>query len=402
MFRMKVREKLPFDLLIILIWTVLTLIFVLVPLVSDTPLRTVLGIPMVLFFPGYVLIAALFPKKHDLEGVERVALSFGLSIAVVPLLGLLLNFTFGIRLIPILLLLSSYTIALAIIAAYRREILPPDERFCVPFHRLYEMIDKEINTSRSRTDKILTIILIFSIALAAGMIYFVITTPKIGERFTEFYILDPSGKAQDYPTELTYNSPSSILVGVVNDEYIPINYTVQVALDKEVLADTRFILAHNGTWENNISFAPDKTGSNLKLEFWLFREDNFTAPYRNLHLWVNVTPSANKTPSPVTEVKPTGKEIAIKVDSNRGFIPQNRPDISGNMIEIDPGDKVVWFNNEAITVTLVSDSKEFGSRLLDQDKRTSYIFIKEGTYYFYFKENKNANISIVVKTKNNT
>jgi uncharacterized membrane protein len=289
MFRMKVRGKLPYDLFIILIWTELTLLFVLIPMLSDTRLRTVLGIPMVLFFPGYVLIAALFPKKHDLGGVERVALSFGLSIAVVPLLGLLLNFTFGIRLIPIILLLSSYTIVLAIIAAYRRKILPPDEQFSVPFYRVLEIIDREINTPKSRTDMFLTIILVFSIALAAGMIYFVITTPKIGERFTEFYILDPSGKAQDYPTELKYNSPSRILVGVVNHEYIPINYTVQVALDKEVLTDISFMVAHNGTWENNVTFTPDKTGSDLKLEFWLFKEDNFTAPYRELHLWVNVT-----------------------------------------------------------------------------------------------------------------
>jgi uncharacterized membrane protein len=285
---MKLPGKLPYDLLIVLIWTVLTSVFVLTPALSDTPVRTLLGIPMVLFIPGYVLIAALFPKKADLEGVERIALSFGLSIAVVPLLGLLLNFTFGIRLVPILLSLCSYSTALTIIAAYRRETLPMEERFFVPFYKVYEILDREINTPKSRTDMVLTIILIFSIVLAAGMIYFVITTPRIGERFTEFYILDPSGKAENYPTEIKYNSPSKILVGVVNNEYAPLNYTMQVALDKKVLTDTRFWLNHNETWEKNITFAPDKTGSNLKLEFWLFREDNFTAPYRQLHLWVNV------------------------------------------------------------------------------------------------------------------
>ncbi len=136
---------------------------------------------------------------------------------------------------------------------------------------------------------ILTLILVFTIFLAAGMIYFVITTPKIGERFTEFYILDPSGKAENYPTEMKYNSPSTILVGVVNNEYTPLNYTVWVVLDKEVLIDTLFSLAHNGTWENNVTFVPEKRGNDLKLEFWLFKEDNFTVPYRELHLWVNVT-----------------------------------------------------------------------------------------------------------------
>ncbi len=286
---MKLPGKLPHDLLIVLIWTILTLVFVLTPVLSDTPVRTILGIPMVLFIPGYVLIAALFPKKDDLEGVERIALSFGLSIAVVPLLGLLLNFTFGIRLIPILLSLCAYSIALTIIAASRREKLPLEERFSVPFYRVHEIIDREINAPKSRSDMILTFILVFTIFLAAGMIYFVITTPKIGERFTEFYILDSSGKAENYPTEMKYNSPSTILVGVVNNEYTPLNYTVRVVLDKEILTDTLFSLPHNGTWENNVTFVPVKTGNDLKLEFWLFKEDNFTVPYRELHLWVNVT-----------------------------------------------------------------------------------------------------------------
>lgn len=57
-----------------------------------------------LFIPGYILIAALFTKKDDLDTIERIALSFGLSTAVVPLLGLTLSFTFGIRLIPIFII----------------------------------------------------------------------------------------------------------------------------------------------------------------------------------------------------------------------------------------------------------------------------------------------------------
>jgi uncharacterized membrane protein len=41
----------------------------------------------VLFLPEYSLIAALFPGESDLEGLERIELSFRLSIAVVPLMG---------------------------------------------------------------------------------------------------------------------------------------------------------------------------------------------------------------------------------------------------------------------------------------------------------------------------
>ena len=283
------KINLPSDLLIILIWNILTVIFIFTPFLSETIFRTILGIPMVLFLPGYALIAALFPKKGDLDGIERIALSFGLSIAVVPLLGLLLNFSFGIRLIPILVTLCIYTTILIFTAAYRRDKLPSDERFTVPFHRFYEIIEEEFNTPKSRTDRILTVILILSLALAIGMLYFVITTPKIGERFTEFYILGPEGKAENYPTILRNNSPSVILVGVVNHEYANVNYTVRIALDKEILTDTWFSSDHNQTWEKNLTFVPDKEGTDMKLEFLLYKDDNFTAPYRDLHLWVNVT-----------------------------------------------------------------------------------------------------------------
>ncbi len=51
-----------------------------------------------------ILIIALFPKKGDLGGMERVALSFGLSIALTVPIGLLLNYTvWGLSLYAILL-----------------------------------------------------------------------------------------------------------------------------------------------------------------------------------------------------------------------------------------------------------------------------------------------------------
>jgi len=72
---------------------ILTAILILIiTFAPGTIFRIILGLPMVLFFPGYTLISALFPRKDSLSGVERLALSFGLSIAVVPLIGLILNY----------------------------------------------------------------------------------------------------------------------------------------------------------------------------------------------------------------------------------------------------------------------------------------------------------------------
>ena len=92
--------------------------------------------PLVLFLPGYSLIATLFPRKDDLDAIERIALSFGLSIAITPLLGLALNYTpFGIRLLPILIVLSVFTILLALGAYVRGNRIPEEDRLSVVIGR---------------------------------------------------------------------------------------------------------------------------------------------------------------------------------------------------------------------------------------------------------------------------
>jgi len=125
-------ERVPADLALVILLTLSCIPFVLVPPLNETPVRIILGLLLVLFLPGYSLIAALFPRKDDLDGIERIALSFGLSIAVVPLLGLALDYTpFGIRLVPVLVVLSVFTVLLAVIAGVRRLGLPEGERFVV-------------------------------------------------------------------------------------------------------------------------------------------------------------------------------------------------------------------------------------------------------------------------------
>ncbi|MGB9827804.1 DUF1616 domain-containing protein [Thermosphaera chiliense] len=86
-----------------------------------TPLRYLLGTVYVLFLPGYVLVEALYPGEDDLKPLERLALSIGLSLAVIPLIGLLLNYTpWGIRLDPLITALTLYNTAIGLVAAERK------------------------------------------------------------------------------------------------------------------------------------------------------------------------------------------------------------------------------------------------------------------------------------------
>lgn len=85
------------------------------------PLRYFLGLLFTLFIPGYATVEALYPDERSLTPLERVALSIGLSLALVPLLGLLLNYTpWGIRLAPVVLALTLYSISTLLLAGYRK------------------------------------------------------------------------------------------------------------------------------------------------------------------------------------------------------------------------------------------------------------------------------------------
>jgi uncharacterized membrane protein len=292
-------KKVPSDLLIVMGLVLLTDIFVLAHGLSETALRNVLGLPFVLFLPGYALIAALFPAKSDLDGIERTALSFGLSIAVVPLIGLVLNYTpWGIRLLPVLVSLSIFILIMCGLAYLRRIALPDTEAFNIPFRETALSLKADIlEKPQSKLDRVLTVFMVLSILLSVATLVYVVVTPKEGEHFTEFYLLGPQGTADNYITNYTLGQSETVIVGVVNHEYRPVNYTMEVKLENQSLPLPenlqQITLAHNETWEEPVTLTPTLEGQDMKLEFLLFNETDKTTPYRDLHLWIDVNKTEN-------------------------------------------------------------------------------------------------------------
>jgi len=290
----------PKDLALVILFTLLCMPFVVIPPLNETPIRIILGLPLVLFLPGYALIAAVFPRKDDLDAIERIALSFGLSIAITPLLGLALNYTpFGIRLSPILIVLSVFTISLALGAYVRRSRIPEEDRFVVDFDEFKDFLLAQVFFSKKKKciDRILTVVLIISIILAISMTVYVIITPKEGEKFTEFYVLGSNGTASDYPTNLKVGEEGEVIIGIVNHEYANVTYRLEVRLNRGVIDEKSVELMHNETWESPFTFKTTRAGEDQKLEFLLFKnpfnksvygKEDKEEVYRSLHLWVDV------------------------------------------------------------------------------------------------------------------
>jgi uncharacterized membrane protein len=323
-------DKYPNTIILSFVWSIIGLGLILLNI--NDALRIIIALPMILFIPGYLVVFALFPSKKTEKGiddVERIALSFGLSVAIVPLIGLILNYTiWGIKLLPIVFSLELLIFIVGGIAMYQWLHTPLENRY-------------RLNTNFSlpkpetKVDKALTMVLIICIIIAACLVVFVILTPKQGEHFTEFYLLGPNHQASDYPSNLTFNENATIILGVINHEFTPINYWIEVWLSNQTTVyntttKTNETLYHHlwfmdkinttlapepinlentseSQWEYNYTFHINRIG-HYKLVFLLYTnhtqnyiknqdykelaiekvDEDHTTAYRTLYIWINV------------------------------------------------------------------------------------------------------------------
>ncbi|WP_231190002.1 DUF1616 domain-containing protein [Haladaptatus sp. DYF46] len=336
-------RTLPADLTAICLLVFLTLAVVLIPGLNETPIRAFVGLVFVLFPPGYAFIAALFPEDipaelpsnestpdtedsrlprpgTGIDGLERVALSFGTSIAIVPLIGLILNFTpWGIRLVPVLLSLSAFTLCMTAVGAVRRNDLPEEERFSVPYRSWFGRARGELFEPDTRADAVLNVVLVLCILLATASVTYAVVIPKQGESFTEFYLLTENKQqklvADDYPTNFTYDQSKPVVVGIGNHEGHRENYSVVVLLqdvtaqnNSTVVTEQRQLrrfdtgVESNGTWRTTHRIRPKMTGDRLRVVYLLYKDGVPANPavnnaYREIHLWINVTAGNGTTSS---------------------------------------------------------------------------------------------------------
>ena len=304
-------KLIPADLAIVGVWLAAGIMAIYVPLLDITPVRFVLVLPVLLFIPGYCLISALFPKDGDINLTERLVLSIGLSIAVVPIIGLGLNFTpWGIRLDPLVLSLTLFTLVMMGVTFYRRSLIPFEERFSMPFSGIAGTIREEMfPAGSSRVDRLLSAALVLGILITMVITVFVISVPREGEKFTEFYILGENRTAANYPALSIVGQNYSMFVGIGNHEYRDTSYTIETWLMRtefDNVTNTSLItamdpndrlslsLTHNETRIIPYNLSVKKTGY-TRIEFLLFDEnvpgfevtgsDRINASYRNLHLW---------------------------------------------------------------------------------------------------------------------
>jgi uncharacterized membrane protein len=247
--------------------------------------RIILGVPFLLFIPGYALMAAFFPGKTRLGKVERLAYSMALSIVLVILDGLLLNYVWSVDVYPLLITLESLALLLLAIAWLRRRNLPQEDRI------IFEYADRQPLVAS--IDKFLIALLVVSI-IGAG-ITAVYTGIKNAQPYSELYLLGEQGKAADYPQELSAGEEGRITLVLTNHEKQDISYTIDIVLeDGHALIDGMEQDEIEVTLENGqersyeVTFGFDTAGEGKKIEFDLYKNGNDEL-YLSTYLRVDVT-----------------------------------------------------------------------------------------------------------------
>lgn len=275
-------------------------------------LRIPLGFLFVFFLPGYALTSALFPRRSSessrserlrVAGLERVVISIGMSLVLVPLasLGLVL-LSRPITLESVLLTVGGLTIGGVLVAVIRRLSLPSHERFAVSFENtLRPGVDY---ASVSPVNLVLTIVIV----LAAGGIGAAIVTSDTDESYTEFAIVgsDDEGELHpsDYPSELTVNESVTVHTDVTNNEHRTVEYTLVVVLEElDTTGDTierseldrqTFTVEHGEQIVHEHELTPTFAGDDLRLSYLLYAGDPPEVPtlsnaYLSTHLTVTVS-----------------------------------------------------------------------------------------------------------------
>jgi uncharacterized membrane protein len=206
---------------------------------APEPLRVAPGLAAVLFLPGYALSIALFPDR-EFDAPERGGLAFGLSLALVAILGIpVLWDPLRFEYLP-LIGLPLATVAFCLVAEWRRRAghsspMPAPASVEVPR-----------TGARLRGVPFPLVTLLAIVTLGGATVAYVLFPSAPA---TEFYTVESEGLTQDRPRRMTAGEESALDIGIVHGAATSETYRVGVMIGSETVGSAgpiTFDRAENG------------------------------------------------------------------------------------------------------------------------------------------------------------
>lgn len=275
-----------------------------------------LGIPMLVFLPGYAIISAMYPAAAEtgehrqaagsLPIVDRAMLSMVTSLVVVPAVATLVILgPWRLSVLVVLALLSVITLGATGVALGRRRSVSPSRQFSVGWPA------SSFGGSAGGLSKYGGRLFVVSLLLLAAVLMSFLFVQVPAETFSEASLLaeNDNGEfvASALPTTFTQGEDRSIAIAIQNHEGTTTTYAVIVRLQRVVTAEdgTQRVIEQDrldsfeATLEDGQrtvverSVRPTLVGTNLRLQYLVFAggaPDTATAEDADLvlRLWIEV------------------------------------------------------------------------------------------------------------------
>jgi uncharacterized membrane protein len=250
--------KKPYDLVLVSAIVVLTI--VLSQLRVDSPALWILALFSVYFAPGYALVSILFPGKRVMligsllmkqepkssyvSALERIVLSFVLSIAVLAIAGIVLSrglsdvttTTVGLEVLII-------TVGASIVALYIRTRLAPEDQFSLT------LTIGEERAGFTAAEKVTAVLIVGSLLIVAVVVANGLSGQGTKESYTEFYLTGPDGKLSSLPASILVGENASVMIKITNRMNHLDTYNLTIGIENGTSFDELIPLVWEGPKE---------------------------------------------------------------------------------------------------------------------------------------------------------
>lgn len=299
--------------------------------VGSTLVRAAVGFPLLCFLPGYATVSALFPRASDsrlatdtavpagtggVSDLERLALAFGLSVAILPLLALVIAAgSWGYSTGVVVTVLAGYVLGLVAIAAVRRRRVPPAKRYRVRLGRRVETARTAIVDTNSAVHTAINVALVVSMVLAVTTVGYALVSPQSGEQYTGLELLteDDAGEyvAGEHPPAVEAGEPVPLTIAVENREGDDTEYTAVVqeqwlsdgtVHDRTEIDRLEYAVSDGETAYGERDVTPVVDSGTVRIAVLLYVDDVPETPttdnaYRYAYVWVDVTDDSLEEPA---------------------------------------------------------------------------------------------------------
>jgi uncharacterized membrane protein len=293
------------------------------------PTRIVVVLVGLLWLPGYAITTLVFPKhaverpggnrrlgrvdtgsrRGTLTGAQRVALSLGLSVAVLPVFGVaIVASPLALSVRVVLAAVVGFTLLVFALGLVRRVRKREESRYVLPLGAFRRTVSAGFEGSA--LDIGLNVFLVLVLVVASAGFLGAVALPQDQTTYTQASLLTENDQgnlvANGYQTDLTVGESAEYVLEVVNHEGGSTTYTVvveqqQVGQDGSVVRSAevdRFQrnLGENVTWQLRHQLEPTFAGDNLRYTYLIYRgeapdDPSVDSSYRHLTLNINVSGS---------------------------------------------------------------------------------------------------------------